>query len=78
MGLAIADTALRHGVARADALHAVRNHIRTFDLDEGFMMHIGPSHDGTLLEVGVVTRQGRSIVIHAMPARDKFTERRRP
>lgn len=35
-------------------------------------MYIGPDFDGTLLEVGVVRRDGRTAIIHAMPARPKY------
>ena len=70
---AIVDSARRRGIADYDIFHALRNHIRTFGLDEGVTMVIGPSRDAQLLEVGVVeSAEGDLLVIHAMAAREKF------
>jgi hypothetical protein len=41
----ILDSALKHGIADDDILHALRNHIRTFGLEEGVTMVIGPASD---------------------------------
>lgn len=68
----VSRSALKHGILAEDALHAYRNSIRRWILDEGFMMHIGPSRSGTLIEVGVVDRERSLQVVHAMMARDKF------
>lgn len=65
-------SALRHGVAESDILHAFRNAFLWWQLDEGMEMHIGASSSGQFLEVGVVVGMGSRRIIHAMPARPKF------
>lgn len=57
-------SARKHGVADDDFLHAYRNPIRVFDLDDLTML-IGPDETTRLLEIGVA---------HAMPARPGFLE----
>lgn len=61
----------KHGIAREDVLHALRNQVRAYDQDEVTMV-IGPARDGAMLEVGVVDDEGDPRVIHAMRARTKF------
>lgn len=69
----IASSAHRHQVADEDVLHAYVHAFRVFDLDEGFVMHIGADRSGTMLEVGSVRGDGDLVVIvHAMNARPKF------
>lgn len=46
-------SASKHGINREDVLHALRHPVRVYDHDPVTMV-IGPTHDGTLLEVGVV------------------------
>jgi hypothetical protein len=42
-------------------------------MDDDFTMLIGPSSDGTMLEIGVLDIDGDDpVVIHAMPLRPKF------
>lgn len=41
-------------------------------MDDNFRMLIGPGEHGQLLEVGVIWRGSSDVIIHAMPARDKF------
>ena len=53
-------------------LHAYGHLIRAFELDEGMTMLIGGSASGALLEVGVVEGTDGSVIVHAMPAREKF------
>ena len=67
----ILGSARRHGVSDDDMLHAYRNPIRVFDVDELTML-IGADRSGRLLEVGVATGEGVEFVVHSMPARDKF------
>ena len=50
----IAETARKHAVADEDILHAVRNAIAQWRLDDDFMMRVGPARGGSLLEVGVL------------------------
>ncbi len=44
----LAETARKHGVADEDALHAVRNAIAQWRLDDDFTMRVGPARDGNL------------------------------
>jgi hypothetical protein len=68
----IADSARKHGVTDDDMLHAYRNPMRFFDLDDGLTMIIGVSEAATLLEVGVVQGDSAPVIVHAMPARERF------
>lgn len=68
----VADSARKHGVADDDMLHAYDHPIRVFDLDDGFTLIIGPARDARLLEIGVVDGNIAPVIVHAMPARDKF------
>ncbi|NNF53053.1 MAG: hypothetical protein HKN03_01290 [Acidimicrobiales bacterium] len=66
-------SARKHGVSEDDMMHAIRNHWRAFETDDpAITMFIGPSLDASPLEIGVVTDEEGSAVIHAMPARNKF------
>lgn len=50
-----------------------RNAIRRIETDDGFTMLIGPTVDGTLLEVGVIDFDGDDpAVIHAMVLRSSY------
>lgn len=68
----VLDSAKRHGVSEADALHAWAFAIDVYRVGDGMVMYIGPSRSGNLLEVGVVDWYGIVAIAHAMPARDKF------
>ena len=54
-------------------LHAYRNPIRVFVLDDLTML-IGPDHSARLLEVGVAEAEGIDFILHAMAARPRFLE----
>lgn len=54
-------------------LHAYRNPIRVFDLDDLTML-IGPDRAAGLLEIGVAEAEGVEFIVHAMAARPKFLE----
>ena len=69
----IAPSARKHGVSDDKIGHALRNVIRIEDLEDGFMMFIGPDMAGNLIEVGVVDHGDQPVVVHAMPAREKYT-----
>lgn len=69
----IVQSARRHEIADDDMLHAFRNPIRIFELDE-LVMLVGADASGRLLEVGVVRSDGIELILHAMPARDRFLE----
>jgi hypothetical protein len=70
----VADSARKHGVVDEDMLHAYRNPIHVFDLDDGLTLVAGADRAGTLIELGyVVAVDGTIVIIHAMrPARPKF------
>lgn len=69
----IAESARGHGVNDDDMLHALRNHVRLYAMDEGFTMAVGPAANAVLLEVGFVeSDDGYLIIVHAMQAREKF------
>jgi hypothetical protein len=54
-------------------VHAYRNPIRTFRLDD-LVMLIGADPSGRLLEIGVASAEGIECIVHAMSARPRFTE----
>ena len=56
--------------------HALRNHWVALPTDDPeVIMLIGPSENGTPLEIGIVHDDHGTAVIHAMPAREKFLRR---
>lgn len=67
----IVATARKHGVNDDDMLHAYRNPIRVFGLDDLIIL-IGADQAGNLLERGVATGEGVEFIVHAMPARPRF------
>jgi hypothetical protein len=67
----ILGSARKHQLSDDDILHAYRNPIRVFDVDDLTML-IGPDRATRLLEIGVVSAEGVEFIVHAMPARNKF------
>lgn len=67
----IVATARKHGVNDNDMLHAYRNPIRVFSLDDLIML-IGADQAGNLLELGVATGEGVEFIVHATPARPRI------
>jgi len=67
----ILESARKHGISDDDMLHAYRNPIRVFVLDD-LVMLIGGDEAGRFLEVGVVEAEGLEFIVHAMPARERF------
>jgi hypothetical protein len=67
----IVASARKHGIADNDMLHAYRNPIRVFELDDLIML-IGGDESGRMIEVGVAAAEGIEFIVHAMPAREKF------
>jgi hypothetical protein len=65
-------SARKHGVAGDDIIHAYHHPIRVLVLDDLTML-IGPDLAARLLEIGVSTSEGIDFIVHAMPARPKFT-----
>lgn len=70
--LAIASSAYNNGIDSGDMVHAFNNALAAFDLDDGFIMLIGPAMDATMLEIGYVTSTDSHVIIHPMEARPKF------
>jgi hypothetical protein len=68
----ILTSARKHQIAD-DELHAYCNPIRVFDRDDLTML-IGADTTARLLEIGVSEAEGIELIVHAMPARDRFLE----
>ena len=69
----VAASARKHGIDRADMLHALRHHGQSFETDDpDVTLYVGPSRTGAMLEVVVVDNEVRCAIIHAMAARPKF------
>lgn len=68
----IAPSAFKHGLTRADILPAYRNPLRIWDLGDGFTMMVGPNQAALILEVGYVEGATAMVIIHGMPAREKY------
>lgn len=68
----IAPSARKHGVSDETIHHAFDHPIRAEDLDEGMTMLIGPDSAGNLFEIGVVSSHEGPVIVHAMPAREKY------
>ena len=67
----IVATARKHGVSDTDMLHAYRNPVRVFDVED-LVMLIGADEAGRFLEIGVATAEGVEFIVHAMAARPTF------
>lgn len=68
----IAQWARRHGVSDAVILHAFMHPIRVEQLDDELTMLVGPDPAGNVYEIGVVTSKDGPVIVHAMPARNKY------
>ncbi len=68
----IIGSARRHAISDDDMRHAFSNPIRIFKFDEGLTVVVGGTRTGALLEVGVVYEESGPVIVHAMPARDRF------
>lgn len=67
----IVASARKHGISDNDMLHAHRNPMRAFQMED-LVMLIGGDESGRMLEIGVATAEGIEFIVHAMPAREKF------
>lgn len=72
----ILSSARRHQITDSDILHAWRNPIDAWELDEDLTMPVGPNRSAQMLEIGVVNSEEGSVIVHAMTARPKFLKRR--
>lgn len=82
MAISWANSADKHGIPRADAVHAIVNrvyYVHGFDPSRtgGFApdLFIGPSRNGELLEVMIEPVPPQDgVVFHVMPARQKIID----
>ncbi len=72
--LEVRDSALKHGCSADDIRHAITNALAIYDdLDDPYVLYLGPDTAGTLLEVlTAVDALGEEIAFHAMPMRRKY------
>lgn len=70
----ILPSALRHGIAEADVLHAYRNAASSWPLHDGREMLVGPRHNAQMCEIGVIydADEDVDLIFHAMKARSRF------
>ena len=70
----IRESALKHGCTADDVRHAITNALVAYDdMDDPYVLYLGPDITGTLLEVlTAVDEQGEEIAFHAMPVRRKY------
>jgi len=70
----VRESALKHGCSVDDIRHAITNALAAYnDLDDPYVLYLGPDIAGTLLEVlTAVDEQGEEIAFHAMPMRHKY------
>lgn len=68
----IAKSAFKHGISDSDIEHAYRNPIRMWSMDDEFTLIVGADTAGRLIEIGYVLGTEALVIIHAMPAREKF------
>ncbi|MDA8356629.1 MAG: hypothetical protein M0Z95_10140 [Actinomycetota bacterium] len=70
----VRESALKHGCSADDVLHAITNALVAYDdLDDPYVLYLGPDTAGMLLEVlTAVDEQGEEIAFHAMPMRRKY------
>ncbi len=66
------NSAWKHGFSHQEIDHALNNPILVHYFD-GYVMVIGSTATGTLLEIGV---NNENDVFHAMPARKKFLRKK--
>ncbi len=69
-GYADVGSARKHGIAD-DVLHAFNHPVSYEDLDDGFVMIIGPTRPAQI-ELGVIGTDHGPVIVHAMTARRKY------
>jgi hypothetical protein len=65
-------SARKHGIDDDDILHAFNHPVRYEDLDDGFVMIIGPTRSAQLIELGFLDTDHGPVIVHAMTARRKY------
>ena len=68
----IAQSALKHGLGEEEILHVYGNPIRIWDLGDGFTIMVGANAAAIIMEVGYIHGETAVVIVHAMPAREKF------
>ncbi len=68
----IAQSAFKHGVSELEILHAYRNPIRVWSLGDGFTVAVGANAAAIILEVGYIQSDVAAVIVHAMPARERY------
>lgn len=68
----IAPSAFKHGIGEFEILHAYRNPIRVWSLRDGFTMMVGANAAAVILETGYIQGDVAAVIVHAMPAREKY------
>lgn len=70
----ILPSARKHGISDDEMRHAAANALATISTPEqpAFVMLVGPTETGQLLEIGLLTDADNDYVIHAMPARSRY------
>ena len=68
----IVASARKHGIADGDILHAFNHPLRYEDLDDSFVMIIGPTRSARLIELGFIDTDHGPVIVHAMTARRKY------
>ena len=71
MTTTIAPSAFKHGIPEGDIMHAYRNPIRPHRQHDRVLV-VGGDWGGNLLEIGVAQSEEHDVIIHAIPARDRF------
>jgi hypothetical protein len=65
-------SARKHGLADDDILHAFNHPVCYEDLDDGFVMIVGPTRSAQLIELGLIDTDHGPVIVHAMTARRKY------
>lgn len=66
-------SARKHGATDDDIRHAIENAMLVADIDDGFVLYLGPDLAANLLEVIAMSEDGDDeLVIHAMALRRKY------
>ncbi len=73
----VSDSAFKHGIAKADILHAYINAVRLVEIEqygEDRLIVIGPDRAGKWLELVAMPADDADRIIHADRLRPKFYE----
>jgi len=70
----IVDSARKRGHKDDDILHAYRQPMRVFELEDqdGFTIVVGPDQAANILELGVVDGEEGPVIVHCMDCRPSY------